>query len=80
MTLQRPENPNETATGRIIGFEPIEGTGLYKIKYADGKGGTLPKYCDGAFTSPKECTVAIKRFVNDTFAVAEENYKGKKSA
>lgn len=80
MALARPENPNQTATGRIVGFAPIDNTSFYRIVYADGKGGRVPSYCEGMFTSEQQAQVAIKRFVEDTFHVAEENYKGKKSA
>ena len=64
-----------TATGRKVGTVPVPGSGLWKIRYADGKPGPVPEKWQGRYTSGLNAQQAALVFVTETWDVAEEHTK-----
>lgn len=79
MAIERPTDSTVTATGRKLKVDNIEGTSLYRIRYADGTQGRVPDKYAGNYTSIHLAEHALKTFVDETFKVAEDHIK-KKSA
>lgn len=62
-----------TATGRQLGVVSAEPHGLFKIKYIDGRSGSIPESMSGKYTGYKFAKADIDGFVRKTWQIASES-------
>lgn len=78
-TLEQGLELNQTPTGRTLGIDGIRGSSLFRITYQDGKQGTLPDKYAGRYTNAGLALTALQSFIRETWEVAEEHTKTKKT-
>ncbi len=64
---------NQTATGRILGVEAIPGSAFYRIRFVDGKPGSVPDKYTGRYTNTKYAFDDISVLVADTWDEAQKH-------
>lgn len=68
-----------TPTGRKIAVEPIKHSALYRIQFADGKGGLLPDNLRGMYTSRPRANEDLTKYLKDFWDTSDSVKKKEKA-
>jgi len=77
LTKEKALPLNILPTGRKVGVAHVRGTGMYELKYVDGKGGEVPDEYKSRYTGTHYAMAAAKKFVKELWDISEKASKKK---
>jgi hypothetical protein len=72
-TLEEGLKYGVTSTGRQLGVVPTETHGMWRIRYIDGRTGSMPEKLQGKYTGVKHALHDLNDFITKTWLLAAEN-------